>query len=122
DRSGATPGDGGSHNGMCDVTMLRSVPGARLAAPRDEASLRDALRTAVDVDDAPTVVRYPKGAVGEPIPAVEELDGVDVVGRFVPDANRQQAPVTRRVLVVGVGSMTACAMETGAALAAHGVE
>jgi 1-deoxy-D-xylulose-5-phosphate synthase len=122
DRAGVTGDDGASHNGMWDMAMLRIVPGLRLAAPRDETTLRDALRAAVDVDDAPTVVRYPKGAVGEDIPAVEELDGVDVVGRFSPDANRQQVSVTRRVLVVGVGSMTACAMEAGAALAAHGVE
>jgi 1-deoxy-D-xylulose-5-phosphate synthase len=107
---------------MWDMAMLRIVPGLRLAAPRDETTLRGALRAAVDVDDAPTVVRYPKGAVGDDIPAVEELDGVDIVGRFSPDATRQPASVTRRVLVVGVGSMAGCAMETGAALAAHGVE
>jgi 1-deoxy-D-xylulose-5-phosphate synthase len=123
DRAGITGDDGASHNGMWDMAMLRIVPGLRLAAPRDETTLRAALRAAVDVDDAPTVVRYPKGAVGEDIPAVEELDGVDVVGRF--EARVPTGPtsgVTRRVLVVGVGSMAGCAMETGEALAAHGVE
>jgi 1-deoxy-D-xylulose-5-phosphate synthase len=118
DRAGITGDDGASHNGMWDMAMLRIVPGLRLAAPRDETTLRAALRTAVDVDDAPTVVRYPKGAVGDDIPAVEELDGVDVVGRFEGSAGGG----TRRVLVVGVGSMAGCAMDTGAALAAHGVE
>jgi 1-deoxy-D-xylulose-5-phosphate synthase len=122
DRAGITGDDGASHNGMWDMAMLRIVPGLRLAAPRDETTLRAALRTAVDVDDAPTVVRYPKGAVGDDIPALEELDGVDVVGRFTPDPTRQKSAVSRRVLVVGVGSMASCAMETGAALAAHGVE
>jgi len=119
DRAGVTGEDGASHNGMWDMAMLRIVPGLRLAAPRDEATLRDALRTAVDVDDAPTVVRYPKGAVGEAIPAVEELDGVDVVGRFGAGSS---GGAGRRVLVVGVGSMTGCAMEAGEALAAHGLE
>ncbi|WP_129785045.1 1-deoxy-D-xylulose-5-phosphate synthase [Promicromonospora panici] len=125
DRAGVTGEDGASHNGMWDMAMLRIVPGLRLAAPRDETTLRGALRAAVDVDDAPTVVRYPKGAVGDDIPAVEELDGVDIVGRFSADAVRQAhepAAAARRVLVVGVGSMAGCAMETGAALAAHGVE
>ncbi|MDR7385273.1 1-deoxy-D-xylulose-5-phosphate synthase [Promicromonospora iranensis] len=120
DRAGITGDDGASHNGMWDMAMLRIVPGLRLAAPRDETTLRAALRAAVDVDDAPTVVRYPKGAVGDDIPAVEELDGVDVVGRFSPAGSSGGA--TRRVLVVGVGSMAGCAMDTGAALAAHGVE
>ncbi len=123
DRAGITGDDGASHNGMWDMAMLRIVPGLRLAAPRDETTLRGALRTAVDVDDAPTVVRYPKGAVGEDIPAVEELDGVDVVGRFAPVGSAGSAgKATRRVLVVGVGSMAVCAMETGEALAAHGVD
>jgi 1-deoxy-D-xylulose-5-phosphate synthase len=119
DRAGITGDDGASHNGMWDMAMLRIVPGLRLAAPRDETTLRAALRAAVDVDDAPTVVRYPKGAVGEDIPAVEELDGVDIVGRFegVPTSG-----ATRRVLVVGIGSMAGCAIETGEALAAHGLE
>ncbi|GHH65138.1 1-deoxy-D-xylulose-5-phosphate synthase [Promicromonospora soli] len=123
DRAGITGDDGASHNGMWDMAMLRIVPGLRLAAPRDETTLRAALRAAVDVDDAPTVVRYPKGAVGEDIPAVEELDGVDVVGKFEARVSTgSTSGVTRRVLVVGVGSMASCAMETGEALAAHGVE
>lgn len=121
DRAGVTGEDGASHNGMWDMAMLRIVPGLRLAAPRDETTLRGALRAAVDVDDAPTVVRYPKGAVGDDIPAVEELDGVDVVGRFGGSAGSTNG-VARRVLVVGVGSMAGCAMETGAALGAHGVD
>lgn len=120
DRAGITGDDGASHNGMWDMAMLRIVPGLRLAAPRDETTLRGALRAAVDVDDAPTVVRYPKGAVGEDIPAVEELDGVDVVGRF-EGSGGGSGGATRRVLVVGVGSMAGCAMETGAALGAHGI-
>ena len=73
-----------------------SCPGLRLAAPRDEATLRDALRAAVDVDDAPTVVRYPKGALVDPIPAIDDLDGVDVLARHDGPAD---AP---HVLVVGV--------------------
>ncbi|GGM23584.1 1-deoxy-D-xylulose-5-phosphate synthase [Promicromonospora citrea] len=120
DRAGITGDDGASHNGMWDMAMLRIVPGLRLAAPRDEPTLREALRAAVDVDDAPTVVRYPKGAVGDDVPALESLDGVDVVGRFEAAAGRAGTP--RRVLVVGVGSMAGCALETGEALAAHGVE
>jgi 1-deoxy-D-xylulose-5-phosphate synthase len=116
DRAGLTGDDGASHNGMWDMAMLRIVPGLRLAAPRDEATLRAALRTAVDVDDAPTVVRYPKSALVDDIPAVSELDGVDVVARHAGPAG------CRRVLVVGVGSMAGCGLATGAALAAHGLE
>ena len=117
DRAGITGDDGASHNGMWDLAMLRIVPGLRLAAPRDEATLRAALRAAVDVDDAPTVVRYPKSALVDAIPAVSELDGVDVIARHT---TRTATP--RRVLVVGIGSMAGCALATGEALAAHGIE
>lgn len=119
DRAGITGEDGASHNGMWDMAMLRIVPGLRLAAPRDEATLRAALRTAVDVDDAPTVVRYPKGALVSGIPAVEELDGVDVIARHT---GRKSDGGARRVLIVGVGSMATTALETGEALAAHGLD
>ena len=82
------------------------MPGLRLAAPRDEATLRDALRTAVDVDDAPTVVRYPKGALVDPVPAIDHLDGVDVLARHDGPADAQH------VLVVGYGAMAPTALET----------
>ncbi|GCE76641.1 1-deoxy-D-xylulose-5-phosphate synthase [Cellulomonas biazotea] len=116
DRAGLTGDDGASHNGMWDMAMLGIVPGLRLAAPRDEPTMRDALRTAVDVDDAPTVVRYPKGALGDPVPAVEDVDGVDVLARH--DATRPGAP---SVLVVAVGAMARTALETAELLAAHGL-
>ncbi|GIG29960.1 1-deoxy-D-xylulose-5-phosphate synthase [Cellulomonas marina] len=115
DRAGLTGDDGASHNGMWDMALLASVPGLRLAAPRDEETLRSALREAVDVDDAPTVVRYPKGALGDPLPALESLDGVDVLARHEgPD----DAPA---VLVVGLGSMARTALAAAEALAAHGL-
>ncbi|TFH69640.1 1-deoxy-D-xylulose-5-phosphate synthase [Cellulomonas sp. HD19AZ1] len=112
DRAGITGDDGASHNGMWDLAMLSIVPGLRLAAPRDEATLRTALREAVDVDDAPTVVRYPKGAMGDPIPALEDVDGVDVLARHDGGASR--------VLVVGVGAMVPTALAVGELLAGHG--
>lgn len=116
DRAGITGDDGASHNGMWDMAMLAIVPGLRLAAPRDEATLRTALREAVDVDDAPTVVRYPKSALVAEIPALEDLDGLDVLARHeAADAD------ARRVLVVGVGSMVGTGLEVAEQLAAHGL-
>lgn len=113
DRAGITGDDGASHNGMWDLAMLSIVPGLRLAAPRDEETLRAALRAAVDVDDAPTVVRYPKGAMGEALPALEDVDGVDVLARHDGGAG------ARKVLVVGVGSMVPTALRVGELLAGH---
>ncbi|MDO5048417.1 MAG: 1-deoxy-D-xylulose-5-phosphate synthase [Actinomycetaceae bacterium] len=79
DRAGITGDDGASHNGMWDISMLSIVPGLRLAAPRDEETLRLALREAVSVDDAPTVVRYAKGALPKPIVAQSRESWGDVL-------------------------------------------
>jgi 1-deoxy-D-xylulose-5-phosphate synthase len=115
DRAGLTGEDGASHNGMWDMAMLAVVPGLRLAAPRDETTLRAALRDAVDVDDAPTVVRYPKGAMGPELEKIDDVDGVDVLARH--DAG----PEATSVLVVGFGSMAGCGLATAELLAAHGL-
>ncbi len=111
DRAGITGDDGPSHNGMWDMALLRHVPGLRMAAPRDEPTLRAAFRTAIDVDDAPTVVRYPKGAVCAPIPAVRTVEEIDVLAEHGPNP---------QVVVFGVGSMAGTAIEVAGKLAAEG--
>jgi 1-deoxy-D-xylulose-5-phosphate synthase len=111
DRSGVTGNDGASHNGMWDLSILQVVPGLRIAAPRDGARVRELLREAVAVNDAPTVVRVPKGAPPDDIPAVGRVGGCDLLLRTG----------TRDVLVVGVGSMASVGVEVGERLAAQGI-
>lgn len=79
DRAGVTGSDGPSHNGMWDLSLLGMVPGMRVAAPRDAATLREELTEAVAVDDAPTAIRFPKGPVIDAVPAVRRVGGVDVL-------------------------------------------
>ena len=101
DRAGVTGEDGPSHNGMWDMSLLQLVPHLRLAAPRDGNQLRELLREAVDVDDAPTVVRFAKGAVGPDVPAIERLGHADVLALDdVPD-----------VFVLAVGSLAQVALD-----------
>jgi 1-deoxy-D-xylulose-5-phosphate synthase len=97
DRAGVTGDDGPSHNGMWDLAVLGIVPGLHLAAPRDEPTLRSALTEAVAINDAPSVIRYPKTPLGDDLPAVRSHDGVDVL------AETGSGPVN--VLLVSVGSM-----------------
>ena len=84
DRSGVTGDDGASHNGMWDMSFLQVVPGLRLAAPRDATRLRELLREAVVVDDAPTVVRFPKGPPTDDIPTLDRVGDLDVLVREGP--------------------------------------
>jgi len=112
DRAGVTGPDGPSHHGIWDLAMLQLVPRIRIAAPRDAARLREELAEAVEVSDAPTVLRYPKGAVGEELPAVERLhDGVDVLAK----------PQAADVLIIGIGPMAHTAMEVAERLSAQGI-
>lgn len=112
DRAGVTGPDGPSHHGMWDLAMLQIVPHIRIAAPRDGARLAEALDEAVAVEDAPTVIRFPKGDVSPDLPAIERLsDGVDVLARGESDD----------VLIVAIGPFAALAMDVAERLRAQGI-
>ena len=111
DRAGITGDDGPSHNGMWDLSFLQIVPGVRVAAPRDAAQLRAQLREALDVADGPTVIRFPKAAVGADIAAVDRIGGLDVLRRSGE----------RDVLVVCVGVMAATCLEIADRLSDQGM-
>ncbi|GAA1911261.1 1-deoxy-D-xylulose-5-phosphate synthase [Streptomyces sodiiphilus] len=113
DRAGVTGPDGASHHGMWDMSILQCVPGLRLAAPRDAEQLRRQLREAVEVRDAPTVVRYSKGAVGPEVPAVGTVGGMDVLRE--PGTDRPD------VLLVSVGALAGLCLETAGLLERQGI-
>lgn len=113
DRAGVTGDDGASHNGMWDLSLLQIVPGLHLAAPRDGAQLRELLREAVDIDDAPSVVRFAKGAVCPDLPAVDRVGTTDILSR----------DETSDVLIVAVGAFGHLGVATAELIraAGHGV-
>ncbi|MFF3459139.1 1-deoxy-D-xylulose-5-phosphate synthase [Streptomyces sp. NPDC002730] len=111
DRAGVTGVDGPSHNGMWDMSILQVVPGLRIAAPRDADRLRQELREAVAVADAPTVLRFPKESVGEPIEAIGRIGGMDVLHR-ADDAE---------ILLVSVGALAAVCLQTVELLGGRGL-
>lgn len=113
DRAGLTGDDGASHNGMWDIAMLSMVPGLRLAAPRDEATLRACLREAIAVDDAPTVVRYRKGEMPEPMPALRSKGGVDVL---VDSSPTQNDDGLGQLVIVGTGALMPDALKAAQTL------
>ncbi|MFB8140693.1 1-deoxy-D-xylulose-5-phosphate synthase [Streptomyces parvus] len=113
DRAGITGTDGASHNGMWDMSILQCVPGLRIAAPRDADQVRAQLREAVAVDDAPTVVRFSKGAVGPAVQAVGKAGGMDILRE--PKAARPD------VLIVSVGALAPMCLEIADLLDAQGI-
>ena len=112
DRAGVTGSDGPSHNGMWDMTLTSIVPGLRLAAPRDGEQVKRQLREALEVSDAPTVLRFPKGDVAEPVAAVRSVGGIDIL--------HETGEGEVEVLVVGVGAFAGMSVEVGEKLAAQG--
>ena len=130
DRAGITGTDGASHNGMWDMALLAHVPGLHLAAPRDEATLRQALKVAIGADDVPTVVRYPKGSLPAALPALRtmgEEDGMFCAVDVLLDTLGAAAEITDAreeagaLLLVGVGVMASATLEAGRCLAMEGL-
>ncbi|MFE2183760.1 1-deoxy-D-xylulose-5-phosphate synthase [Streptomyces sp. NPDC059455] len=116
DRAGITGTDGASHNGMWDMSLLQVVPGLRIAAPRDADQVRAQLREAVRVEDAPTVVRYSKGAVGPAVAAVGRIGGMDVLRE--PAAADRERP---DVLLVSVGALAPMCLDVADLLDKQGI-
>lgn len=111
DRAGVTGSDGASHNGMWDVSMCSLVPGLRLSSPRDRQRMEEALETAIGVCDAPTVVRWSKEKLPDPIEAVRHENGLDLL-RVAEDAE---------VLVVGHGQFVGLALDVAERLTRQGI-
>jgi 1-deoxy-D-xylulose-5-phosphate synthase len=112
DRSGVTGPDGPSHHGVWDLAILQVVPHIRLAAPRDAPRLREELAESMAVNDAPTVIRFPRGSVGADIDAVRRCDdGVDVL---LEAAHKD-------VLIVAIGAFAQLGLEVASRLAQQGI-
>ncbi|MEV0681844.1 1-deoxy-D-xylulose-5-phosphate synthase [Actinosynnema sp. NPDC050436] len=112
DRAGVTGPDGASHHGMWDLSVLAAIPGLRMAVPRDPARLRTLLRAATETTQGPTALRFPKGTAGPDIPALHEVEGVDVLW----------VSSKPQVLLIGLGPLAATCLAVAERLSPLGVE
>jgi 1-deoxy-D-xylulose-5-phosphate synthase len=112
DRAGLVGADGPTHHGNLDLTYMRSIPGMVVMAPSDENELRDMLYTAVQYQDGPIALRYPRGnAYAE---KVREGFNALEIGKF------RVVEEGREVLLLGVGFMLAELRIAAQILRAHG--
>jgi 1-deoxy-D-xylulose-5-phosphate synthase len=111
DRAGITGDDGASHNGIWDLALTGIIPTMHVAAPRDGARLREVLAESIQITDAPSMLRYPKGEVVADIPAFERRDGIDVLYRGE----------SADVLLISIGAMAAMAVEAASQAYREGV-
>jgi 1-deoxy-D-xylulose-5-phosphate synthase len=112
DRAGITGDDGPSHHGIWDLALTGIVPNMHVGAPRDGARLKEILRACIAISDAPSMVRFPKGAVPADISALERIDGIDVLHKGA----------TQQVLIISVGSMAGMAIEVAQLAKAQSIE
>jgi 1-deoxy-D-xylulose-5-phosphate synthase len=101
DRAGITGDDGPSHHGIWDLALTGIVPHMHVGAPRDGARVKELLRQCIEIDNAPSMIRFPKGAIPADIPALDRIDGIDILHRGD----------TNQVLVISIGSMASMALE-----------
>jgi 1-deoxy-D-xylulose-5-phosphate synthase len=101
DRAGITGDDGPSHHGIWDLALTGIVPNMHVGVPRDGARLKEILRECVNISDAPSMIRFPKGAIPADIQAIERVSGADVLHRGS----------TKQVLLISIGSMASMALE-----------
>jgi 1-deoxy-D-xylulose-5-phosphate synthase len=101
DRAGITGDDGPSHHGIWDLALTGIVPKMHVGAPRDGARLKELLRQCIAINNAPSMIRFPKGAIPADMPALDRTNGIDFLHR---GANKQ-------VLVISIGSMAAMALD-----------
>jgi len=124
DRAGITGPDGPSHYGIWDMAAFGVIPGLRIAAPRDAATLRAELREAVDVSDGPTILRFPTGAVPADLPAIDRSGPVDILYRDTVERLSGAAPTGYAaggdVLLVAIGAFGHLAVEAAARVAGQG--
>jgi 1-deoxy-D-xylulose-5-phosphate synthase len=119
DRAGLVGDDGPTHHGAFDIAYLRCLPNIVLMAPRDEAMLVHMLRTALEYDEGPIALRYPRGeGTGVKLPLAGRPIAIGT-GEILQEP-ADTAP-GRRVALIGYGSGVGKALEAAVELGRHGI-
>lgn len=115
DRAGITGPDGASHHGIWDVSLAGMVPGLFLGQPRDRARLERLLERATGISDSPSLLRFAKGSVPDPIEAVTTIGDGDEAIDLLRSGTDQQ------VLIIGYGAMVPTALRVAEILEEAGI-
>ena len=113
DRGGLVGADGPTHHGVFDLSYLRMIPGMAIMAPKDESELRDMLYTAVEHNEGPVALRYPRGN-GLGVPLKEGFD-------LVPFGRGETLRAGSDVALLAIGAMTNVALKAAEQLAHEGI-
>lgn len=114
DRAGFVGPDGETHQGVYDTAYLRSIPNMTLMMPKDENELRHMIKTAIEYNEGPIAVRYPRIA-GQGVPMDEPM-------KCIPIGSWEVVRPGDSAVVLAVGPMVPIAMEAAETLAKEGVQ
>lgn len=113
DRAGFVGEDGATHHGMFDLSFLCPIPNMVVMAPSDQSELRRMLATMQAFDEAPSAVRYPRGA-GELFDVPDDLTPLEIGrGRIVKEGNT--------VAMLALGPMLKHCLDAADLLALEGI-
>ena len=112
DRAGIVGEDGKSHHGAFDISYLRCIPNAVVAAPMDENDLQHLVYTAYK-HPGPFAIRIPRGvATGAPL---------DKDLRELPLGRGSVVREGREVIILGLGKAVNAAVDAAELLAEYGI-
>jgi 1-deoxy-D-xylulose-5-phosphate synthase len=113
DRSGIVGEDGPTHQGIFDLSYLRTIPHMVIMAPKDENELQHMLQTACDYNTGPMALRFPRGK-GEGVSLDNELKALKMPSWEIV---RQGSDLA----VLASGSMVGVGMAAANLLASQGI-
>jgi 1-deoxy-D-xylulose-5-phosphate synthase len=112
DRAGLVGEDGPTHHGVFDLSYLRQLPNMVIMAPKDENELRHMIKTALEYNNGPIAVRYPRS------------DGVGVTMDqeilSIPIGSWEAIQEGNDVVILAVGSMVYPSLEASSLLKKEG--
>ena len=112
DRAGLVGPDGATHQGVFDLSYLRSIPNMIVAAPRDVRDLKKLICLSQDVN-APMAIRYPR--------TCEDLGPVIQSQRDIHVGEWELLSSGKDVMILAVGRMVQCAMQSTIELMGKGI-
>lgn len=117
DRAGLVGEDGPTHHGAFDISYLRQIPNWVVMAPKDGNELRNMLHTAINWQNGPVAIRYPRA----PIP--DDPKSVSIRDDFTPIeiGSWERLKEGKDIAILAIGSMVYPALEASEELAKDGI-
>lgn len=114
DRAGFVGEDGETHHGLYDISFLRSQPNITIMMPKNENDFQHMLYTAMNYEQGPVAVRYPRGN-GTGIPMDPEFKEIPIGKSEIVEEGSQ-------VAILALGNMVELAEKAAELLRAEGMQ